>query len=90
MYTTSWCPYCRQAREYFRDNGIPFVEYDIEKDAAARRRYDALGGRGVPVILVGDCRMNYMQHVLGNEQMLRWYRQSADESEVIRDSETGT
>lgn len=58
MYATSWCPYCRKARHYFRDNGIPFTEYDIEKDARARREYDALGARGVPVILVGKKRMN--------------------------------
>ncbi|MDZ7840066.1 MAG: glutaredoxin family protein [Gammaproteobacteria bacterium] len=58
MYATSWCPYCRKARNYFRDNGIPFTEYDIEKNARARREYDALGARGVPVILVGKNRMN--------------------------------
>lgn len=58
MYATSWCPYCRKARGYFRDNGIAFTEYDIEKDARARREYDALGARGVPVILVGKKRMN--------------------------------
>lgn len=58
MYATSWCPYCRKARNYFRDNGIPFTEYDIEKNAQARREYDALGARGVPVILVGKKRMN--------------------------------
>lgn len=58
MYATSWCPYCRKARNYFRNNGIPFTEYDIEKNAQARREYDALGARGVPVILVGKKRMN--------------------------------
>lgn len=36
----------------------PLTEYDIEKDAQARREYDALGARGVPVILVGKKRMN--------------------------------
>lgn len=58
MYSTSWCPYCRKAREYFRDNAIPFVEHDIEKDVQARREYDALGGRGVPLILVGKKTMH--------------------------------
>lgn len=58
MYATSWCPYCRAAREYFRANDIPFVEYDIENDPRARERYDRLGARGVPVILVDDKRMN--------------------------------
>jgi len=58
MYATSWCPYCEQARQYFRQRGIPYVEHDIENDAAARRDYRAFGGRGVPLILVGRRRMN--------------------------------
>jgi glutaredoxin len=58
MYSASWCGYCRQARNYFQQNGINYVERDIEKSPSARRAYDALGGNGVPVILVGDKRMN--------------------------------
>jgi glutaredoxin len=58
MYATSWCPYCQQARNYFHQRGIPYLERDIEKDVAARRDYKAFGGRGVPVIFVGKRRMN--------------------------------
>lgn len=58
MYATSWCGYCAKARKYFRENGIPYTEYDIEQDPEARRAYDALNGRGVPVILVKDRRLN--------------------------------
>lgn len=58
MYATSWCPYCQKARNYFREQGIQYVEYDIEKNAEARQAYKAFGGRGVPVIFVGKRRMN--------------------------------
>lgn len=58
MYATSWCPYCQQARNYFRQQGIAYTEYDIERDIEAKRRYQAFGGRGVPVIFVGKRRMN--------------------------------
>jgi glutaredoxin len=58
MYATSWCPYCEKARIYFRQQGIPYTEYDIERDAEAKRRYQAFGGRGIPVIFVGKRRMN--------------------------------
>ena len=58
MYSTDWCGYCRQAREYFARNGIRYTEVDIEKSAAARSEYERLGGRGVPVILVGAQRMD--------------------------------
>ena len=27
MYATSWCGYCRKARNYFKKNAIPFTEY---------------------------------------------------------------
>jgi len=58
MYATSWCGYCRQAREYFRANAIPYKEYDIEKSKRAAKAFKKLHGRGVPVILIGDKRMN--------------------------------
>ena len=58
MYATQWCGVCKRARRYFNDNGIAFTEYDIDQDADARKRYDALGASGVPVILVGDRMMN--------------------------------
>lgn len=58
MYGTSWCGFCKKARNYFKQQGISFVEYDIESDSAAKRDYDSLGATGVPVILVGDKRMN--------------------------------
>ncbi len=58
MYSTSWCGYCRKARNYMRSNKIPFQEYDIEKSAKARKEYNKLNGRGVPMILIGDKRMN--------------------------------
>ena len=46
LYTTSWCPYCRRARDYLRSRGIDFVEYDIEKDREAAIRKRQLDNRG--------------------------------------------
>ena len=58
MFTTTWCGYCKRARAYLNKMGIPFVEYDVEHDEFGKRQYKKLNGRGVPVILVGDQRMN--------------------------------
>ncbi len=58
MYATSWCPYCQQARNYFREQGISYVEYDIEKNEEAKRVYKTFGGKLIPVIVVGKRRMN--------------------------------
>ena len=35
MYCTSWCPGCRRARLWFKEQGIPYLEIDITKDRAA-------------------------------------------------------
>jgi glutaredoxin len=57
MYSTRWCPYCKKAREYFSLHHINYVEYDIEASATNLERFRALNGNGVPLILVGDRRM---------------------------------
>ena len=58
MYSTEWCGYCKQASKYFRENKIAFTEYDVEKSEKGKRDYKKLNGKGVPIILVGDKRMN--------------------------------
>lgn len=58
MYSASWCTVCRKASKYFRQKDIAFTEYDIERSEKGRREYNKLGARGVPVILVGDKRLN--------------------------------
>ena len=58
MYATDWCPYCKQARDYFSRHGIAYVELDIEKSETAKAEHVSIGGRGIPVILVGNERMN--------------------------------
>mgnify|MGYP000108968484 CR=1 FL=1 len=58
MYSTSWCGYCRQAREYFQHNKIPFIERDIEKSAKAYKEFNRkYGGGGVPLLVVADRTM---------------------------------
>ncbi|TBU72650.1 NrdH-redoxin [Pseudomonas daroniae] len=52
LYATSWCGYCAKTREFLGERGIAYTELDIEKSSEARRAYDALGGRGVPVLNV--------------------------------------
>jgi glutaredoxin len=52
LYATNWCGYCRKARELLRSRGVAFVEHDIERSAEGRRQYDALRGRGVPLLVV--------------------------------------
>jgi len=53
IYVTSWCPYCKQAIEFFESRGISYKAYDIEKDtqaAARKKQLDAING--VPFAIV--------------------------------------
>jgi len=58
MYSAAWCTVCKKAKRYFEQKGISFVEYDIETSEQGKRDYRRLGGRGVPIILVDDQRLN--------------------------------
>ncbi|RAU46909.1 MULTISPECIES: glutaredoxin family protein [unclassified Pseudomonas] len=50
LYATDWCGYCKQTRRFLDSKGIPYTEYDIEKSKEGRKAYEALGGRGIPLI----------------------------------------
>ncbi|MBD9482254.1 glutaredoxin family protein [Pseudomonas sp. PDM14] len=50
LYATSWCGYCAKTRVFLAQQNIPYREVDIEKSASGRKAYEALGGRGIPVL----------------------------------------
>lgn len=52
LYSTEWCTYCKRARKWLEKNNVAFQELDIEKSATARQQFDALGGGGVPVVVI--------------------------------------
>lgn len=58
IYTTAWCGICKKAKKHFRKNNIAYIAYDVEKSRIGKRDYKALRGRAVPIIIVGNKRMN--------------------------------
>ncbi len=55
LYSVSWCPHCREAKEYLARNNIPFINRDVEKDADAMRKLtETYQSTGVPVIVIGN------------------------------------
>lgn len=52
LYATSWCGYCKKARELLSENNIEYFEYDVEKSAEGKEQFKRLGGKGVPVLLI--------------------------------------
>lgn len=57
LYSASWCGNCDRARAWFQQNDVPFVEYDVEDSRKGRGDFAAMGGKAVPVIVVGDRKM---------------------------------
>jgi len=63
MYSASWCGVCNKARSFMTQNGIAFVEKDIEKDKGAaaelgrKARAAGVDASGVPVFDVGGTLM---------------------------------
>jgi glutaredoxin len=58
LYTTRRCPNCRQAKQYLQSLGLRFTELDVQHSARGQKEFARLGARGVPVILVGDRRID--------------------------------
>lgn len=55
VYSTSWCVFCRMAKDYFKSLGVPFKEVNVEEDQeAARKLVEKTNQMGVPVIEIGD------------------------------------
>lgn len=54
IFTTPTCRFCRAAKNYLRERGVPFKEVDVSRDpAAARDMVRRSGQSGVPVLDIG-------------------------------------
>jgi glutaredoxin len=58
MYSAAWCGVCKAAKQYFTEKKIAYTEHDIDRNPKAKADFDKMGGRGVPIILVDNRRMN--------------------------------
>jgi glutaredoxin len=58
LYGASWCGACQQAKQWMRQQGIPFVEHDIEREPqaaqelTARAREQGVPTGSIPIISV--------------------------------------
>jgi glutaredoxin len=58
LYGTSDCPHCRQAKQYLERRGLKFQVLDVRRNARAQKAFARLDARSVPVILVGETRID--------------------------------
>lgn len=55
IYTTSTCPYCKEAKDFFKEKGIKYKEIDVENNEKAQKEMiEKSGGMSVPVIVIED------------------------------------
>ena len=57
IYSAAWCGPCKSAKAWMASQNVPFTDYDVETSEQGRKDFAALGGKGVPMILVGEQRM---------------------------------
>jgi glutaredoxin len=54
LLATSWCGYCQRLKAEFDRKRVPYRELDVEDGGAGEKAFSALGGRGVPVTVIGQ------------------------------------
>lgn len=56
MYSTTWCGYCRRLKKQLEENGISYVEIDIEQDEASAEFVGSVnnGNHVVPTVKFAD------------------------------------
>ena len=55
IYSTPTCPYCKRAKDYLSQKGIPYVDRNVAQDRdAAKEMIEKSGQMSVPVIIVDN------------------------------------
>ena len=52
IYTASFCPHCQDAKMYMQVHKIKFTEYNLEKSKGSEKKFLALGGKKIPLLVV--------------------------------------
>jgi glutaredoxin-like YruB-family protein len=53
IYSTPTCHFCHAAKEFFKENNIEFIDYNVAEDNARRTEMlERSGQMGVPVIFI--------------------------------------
>ena len=68
IYSTPTCHYCNLAKDFLKEKGIKYEEYNVATDLAKRKEMvDKSGQMGVPVIDVGgEITVGFDEETLSN------------------------
>jgi mycoredoxin len=63
VYSAFWCPDCREAKRFLKENNIAFQDIDIESTpGAAEEVIKRTGKRAIPQLVIdGECFQPYRQ-----------------------------
>ena len=54
IYSTPTCPYCKKAKEYFKEHSVEFTDIDVSENTDKQKEMvDKSGQMAVPVIDIG-------------------------------------
>lgn len=55
IYSTPTCHFCQMTKEFFKENGVTYREYNVASDLEKRQEMvEKSGGMAVPVITIDD------------------------------------
>lgn len=55
VYSTTWCGFCHQLKDWLKEKGVEFDDINIEEDQdKAKYVVEKTGQMGVPVTEIGD------------------------------------
>ena len=54
VFSATWCPACKQVKQFLKQNNIPFEEKDIDADQEAYAVLKKLQLRSIPVTYLDD------------------------------------
>jgi glutaredoxin len=58
LYSTAGCAHCKRLRQWLQQRGVRFQEFDIQRNQRAFKAFSQLGARGVPVLMIGERRID--------------------------------
>ncbi len=55
IYSTPTCHFCHMAKDFFKEKGLEFEDFDVSQDLEKRQEMiDKSGQMGVPVIIIDE------------------------------------
>jgi glutaredoxin len=89
LYATPNCGYCKLARAHMQRRGIAYLEKDVSSNAQAESEWRALGGRGVPLTIMGSHKLTGFSAASFDKTYARFQAEQAGASSTASGAQTG-